>query len=188
MGMADDFEVHTLLTPRLELHLVHPDHLLLLADGEFDNSLLIPLGFTNPDNILVEGHSPVRWRAPQVRADVTLNRWFIRWIVRQETMEVVGSISFHSKPDENGMIEIGLGVSPNWQNNGYATESLRAMWDWVVTQPDVETLRYTTSPENGPSQRIIAKFGFAHVGLQIDDEDGPEDIYEMSAADWRKII
>jgi RimJ/RimL family protein N-acetyltransferase len=182
--VAEDFEAHTLLTPRLELHLVHPDHLLLLADGDFDNSLLIPYGFTNPDNILIEGHSPVRWRAPQVREDRALNRWFIRWIVLQETKEVVGSISFHSKPDENGMIEIGLGISPAWQNNGYATESLIAMWTWVCAQPEVKTLRYTVSPDNAPSQKIISKFGFKHVGIQIDDQDGPEDIYEMSAFDW----
>lgn len=186
--MAEDYEVHTLLTKRLELHLVSPKHLLLLADGEFENSLLEPLGFTNPTNVLVEGHSPVRWRAPQVREDITLNRWFIRWIVLAETKEVVGSISFHSKPDENGMIEIGLGISPEYQNNGYATEALVAMWSWVSTQPGVETLRYTVSPENAPSQKIIAKFGFAHVGVQIDDEDGPEDIYEMSVQDWRMFV
>ena len=182
--MTADFEVHTLLSPRLELHLVNPAHLLLLADGEFQNVLLEPLGFTNPHNVLVEGHSPVRWRAPQVREDVTLNRWFIRWIVLKESSEVIGSISFHGKPDENAMIEIGLGVVEQFQNNGYATEALTAMWNWVCNQPGVETLRYTVSPDNGPSQKIIAKFGFTHVGVQIDEEDGPEDIYEMSAKEF----
>jgi len=29
--------------------------------------------------------------------------------------------------------------------------------------------------------RLIEKFGFTHVGQQIDEQDGPEDIYEMSA-------
>jgi [ribosomal protein S5]-alanine N-acetyltransferase len=182
--MAADFEVHTLLTPRLELHLVKPLHLLQLADGEFNNSSLDPLGFSNPHNVLVEGPSPVRWRAPQVRDDVTLNRWFIRWIVLKESMEVIGSISFHAQPNENGMIEIGLGIAEQFQNQGFATESLVVMWNWVCTQPGVETLRYTVSPENTPSQKIIAKFGFTHMGIQIDDEDGPEDIYEMSARVW----
>ena len=183
--MIEDFEFHQLFTPRLELRLVTPEHLALLAEGNFDNSLLEPLGFNNPSNVLVEGHSPVRWRAPQVREDVTLNRWFIRWIVLRETSEIVGSISFHSKPDENGMIEIGLGIESEYQNNGYATEALVAMWNWVCTQHGVETLRYTVSPDNAPSQKIISKFGFSHVGVQIDDEDGPEDIYEMSVEAWR---
>jgi len=51
----------------------------------------------------------------------------------------------------------------------------------------VKTLRYTVSPENAPSQAIIKKFGFAHCGQQMDDEDGPEDIYEMSADDFRAL-
>ena len=83
------------------------------------------------------------------------------------------------------MIEIGLGVEPACQNNGYATEALTGMWQWVCTQPGVQTLRYTVSPSNAPSQRIIQKFGFSHVGVQIDEEDGPEDIYEMSASEFR---
>jgi hypothetical protein len=32
---------------------------------------------------------------------------------------------------------------------------------------------------------VIRKFGFERVGQQIDPEDGPEDIYEMSAEDFR---
>ncbi len=183
--MQNDYEFHQLFTSRLELRLITPEHLLSLADETFDNSLLEEFGFSNPCNVLVEGPSPVRWRAPQVSQDVKLNRWFIRWIILQETKEVVGSISFHSKPDSNGMIEIGLGIAPEFQNRGYATEALVAMWNWVATQPKVKTLRYTVSPENGPSQKIIAKFGFTHVGVQIDDEDGPEDIYEMSVDSWR---
>jgi RimJ/RimL family protein N-acetyltransferase len=43
----------------------------------------------------------------------------------------------------------------------------------------VKTLRYTVSPENLPSIAVIKYFGFDFKGQQIDEEDGPEDIYEM---------
>jgi RimJ/RimL family protein N-acetyltransferase len=56
-----------------------------------------------------------------------------------------------------------------------------------VHEPRVKTLRYTVSPENFPSQAIIKKFGFAYCGQQIDEEDGPEDIYEMSADTYRRL-
>jgi hypothetical protein len=32
--------------------------------------------------------------------------------------------------------------------------------------------------------KIICGYGFKNIGQQIDDEDGPEDIYEMSAVDF----
>jgi RimJ/RimL family protein N-acetyltransferase len=84
------------------------------------------------------------------------------------------------------MIEIGLGVEPEERGRGYAQEMLRGMWGWVVDQPGVRMLRYTVSPDNGPSQAIIRRFGFAHRGQQVDDEDGPEDIYELSADEYRR--
>jgi L-amino acid N-acyltransferase YncA len=55
------------------------------------------------------------------------------------------------------------------------------MWRWVIAQPGVKTLRYTVSPENAASIHLVNKFGFTHMGQQIDEIDGPEDIYEMSA-------
>ena len=62
------------------------------------------------------------------------------------------------------------------------------MWGWVIRQHDVKTLRYTVSITNTPSIDLVNKLGFTRVGQQIDDEDGPEDIYEMSAEDYRSIF
>lgn len=83
------------------------------------------------------------------------------------------------------MIEIGLGIEPSFQNQGYASEALMGMWSWVIDQPGVQTLRYTVSATNKPSMRIIEKFGFTHVGQQLDEIDGPEEIYEMSVSEFR---
>ncbi len=177
-----DHEKHLLITERLELHLVQPQHLIQIWQGNFDNSSLVTEGFSNPHLVLIEGPSPVRWRAPQVAADVTINRWFIRWIVSKDSREVVGSISFHTPPDEVGMIEIGLGIVEPHRRQGYARESLVAMWQWAARQPQVNTFRYTVSPANIPSVNLVQSFGFERVGQQIDDEDGPEDIYEQSSA------
>jgi RimJ/RimL family protein N-acetyltransferase len=60
------------------------------------------------------------------------------------------------------------------------------MWAWVVGQPGVKKLRYTVDPDNVASVALVQQFGFTNVGQQIDEEDGPEDIYELSATDFRK--
>ena len=82
------------------------------------------------------------------------------------------------------MIEIGLGIESDYQNQGFAKEALLGMWRWAVTFPEVRRLRYTVSPENGSSISVIKYFGFEFKGQQIDEKDGPEDIYEMSAAEF----
>ena len=173
-------------TPRLDLHLIPIPELLLLHEDPDNPSLLADRDFTNPHNELSHEHSgPLRWRVPQVKADPAVNIWFIRWIVLRETKEIVGSISFHAPPDDSGMIEIGFGVSQACRNNGFGTEALLGMWSWVITQPNVKILRYTVSASNLPSMAIISKFGFSHIGQQLDEEDGPEEIFEMSVADFK---
>ena len=99
---------------------------------------------------------------------------------------VVGSAGFHDLPNADGMIEIGLGIVPERQRQGLATELLHGMWGWVIDQPGVTTLRYTVSPDNVASQAIIRRIGAQYLGQQIDEEDGPEDIFELSAAEYRR--
>jgi RimJ/RimL family protein N-acetyltransferase len=108
----------------------------------------------------------------------------VRFIVLSQSREVIGSTSFHGIPDETGMMEIGIGIEEKFWGNGFATEALLGMWRWVITQPGVLTLRYTVSPTNLASVAIIKKFGFHYQGQQMDEIDGPEDIYEISVAEF----
>ena len=173
-------------TPRLELHHMCVDDLMSLFETPDDVSIYEGKPYANPHRILMDGSGPLRWRVPQVKLNPLVNKWFVRWMVEKTSREIVGSISFHGPPDEAGMMEIGLGVHDDFQRRGYATEALIGMWSWVVDQPGVELLRYTVAPDNMASVALVEKFGFACVGQQIDPEDGPEDIYEMSANEFRR--
>ena len=166
-------------TERLELHHISADRLIDLFEKRDDTFALVGETFTNPLRNLIDFQGPLGWRVPQVKADPATNKWFVRWIVLKENREIIGSTSFHGTPDAQGMMEIGLGIETQYQNQGYAKEALLGMWRWVLTFPEVKTLRYTVSPENLPSIAVIKYFGFDFKGQQIDEEDGPEDIYEM---------
>lgn len=171
-------------TARLVLHHIRADHLIHLYEEQSDLLALDGETFTNPLRVLVDFQGPLAWRVPQVKADPACNKWFVRWIVLKESLEVIGSASFHGAPDRDGMVEIGLGIESDYQNQGFAREALLGMWRWVVAFPEVHTLRYTVSPENGPSISVIKYFDFEFKGQQMDEIDGPEDIYEMSAVEF----
>lgn len=173
-------------TDRLELHHIPADGLISLLDEKSDLLAIAGRTFSNPLKVLVEDEGPLPWRVPQVKADPSTNKWFIRFIVLKKLNQAIGSVSFHGVPDENGMMEIGIGVEEPFRGKGYAREALRGMWNWVCNEPDVKVLRYTVSPENAPSIAIIEHFGFAYIGVQIDEEDGPENIYEMSVEDFKE--
>lgn len=171
-------------TERLELHHICALDLITLFETPEDYSIYSDKPYKNPHRVLVDDQGPLSWRVPQVKDNPSLNRWFVRWIVLREIGVIIGSTSFHGAPDENGMTEIGLGVHENFRNRGFAKESLRGMWIWVLNDPSVKVLRYTVSIENAPSISIIESFGFELKGQQIDEKDGPENIYEMSREEF----
>lgn len=174
-------EIHT---PRLELHHVCAQDLITLYESPEDLSIYEGKPYSNPHRQLMDDKGPLAWRVPQVKEDPKLNRWFVRWIVLRSTGEIIGSTSFHGAPDADGMIEIGLGIQETFRNQGYAKESLLGMWRWALEDPHVRVLRYTVSVENAPSIRVVESFGFHYKGEQIDEEDGPESIYEMTREEF----
>lgn len=172
-------------TPRLDLHTVRPEDYLLLSVNRADPRLWVDRGFTNPHGHLVNDPGPLPHRIPRVVARPQDAPYLLRMAVLRDAGVVIGSAGFHDAPDADGMIEIGLGVVPGHRGRGLAQEMLHGMWRWVIDQPGVTTLRYTVSPDNAPSQHIIRSLGFIWMGVQEDEEDGPEDIFELAATEYR---
>jgi ribosomal-protein-alanine N-acetyltransferase len=176
----------TIGTSRLELHNIGVGELLSLYRDPGAASVYDGHGYSNPLRVLIDDSGPLRWRVPQVEADPGVNKWFVRFVVLRTTRSIVGHTSFHLPPNEDGMIEIGLTLHSSYRRQGLGTEVVRGMWSWGVAQPEVAVHRYTVSPTNHASVHLVQRFGFEHVGQQIDEEDGVEDIYEMAADEFRE--
>ncbi len=173
-------------TDRLDLHHIEADDLIELFEKRDDSKALSGKAFSNPLRVLIDFQGPLAWRVPQVKQDPSVNKWFVRWAVLRSTQVIIASASFHGAPDENGMMEIGLGVETAYQRQGFGKEILEGMWGWVVTEPGVKTLRYSVSPTNVASMALITSFGFNLMGEQIIEDNEVADVYEMSADNYRK--
>jgi RimJ/RimL family protein N-acetyltransferase len=78
--------------------------------------------------------------------------------------------------DEAGDIEIGYGLAAPSRGQGYGSEAVAAITEWLLTQPEVRRIRATTLTDNMPSRRVLEKAGFAYAGV----EDG-EAVYWRDA-------
>jgi len=107
-------------------------------------------------------------------------------VVLRGTQEIIGSTNFHSAPDQDGVIEIGLEVESALQRQGYGKEILSAMWGWVVNEPGVTRLRYTVRLSNVASMALINSFGFHLVGNYLDESGEAAQAYEISADEYRQ--
>ena len=142
-------------------------------------------GFSNPHRHLVDVPGPLVHRIPRVKVDPSFAEIGLILAIEKSENIIIGSAGFHDQPDENGMIEIGFGIVPDFHNRGFGKELLHGMWQMIVKDSRVKTLRYTVSKDNGPSMHIIDNLKFNLVGEQIDEEDGPELIFELSTEDYK---
>ena len=146
------------------------------------------IDFTNPYKHLIEGPNPLPHRISRIKKNPEFAEIGLFLAVEKATKELIGSSGFHDFPDPNGMIEIGFGIVPGKQNNGFGKELLNGMWKMISARPDVKILRYTVSPTNSPSLHIIKSLNFNLVGEQIDDKDGLELIYELPIKTYLQSI
>ncbi len=142
-------------------------------------------GFSNPHRHLVDVPGPLVHRIPRVKVDPSFAEIGLILAIEKSENIIIGSAGFHDQPDENGMIEIGFGIVPDFHNRGFGKELLHGMWQMIVKDSRVKTLRYTVSKDNGPSMHIIENLKFNLMGEQIDEEDGPELIFELSSEDYK---
>ena len=84
--------------------------------------------------------------------------------------KTVGDACFKGLP-ENGRPEIGYGINADEQNKGYATEAVRALCSWALSQEKVVAVEAETDPNNEKSKRVLFKCGFVQNG--VIGEEGP---------------
>lgn len=85
-------------------------------------------------------------------------------LVRRADGLAVGSMGFHSAPDEDGRTEIGYDLVEAARGRGYATEALRALAGWALAHDDVRRLFAVVERANAPSRAVLERTGFVRVG------------------------
>jgi RimJ/RimL family protein N-acetyltransferase len=139
------------------------------------------IGASLPPNFADTLDNFLQFRIADLTTDPTAQPWLGRAIVLTEadgTRAIIGSVGFHAPPDADGRVEIGYRVEPPYRRQGVATEVARAMFDWAHAQ-GVDRFRAAVAPDNVGSLAVIGQFGFRQVGIQIDDIDGEELVFEL---------
>ncbi len=83
--------------------------------------------------------------------------WFL---IRKKDRTVIGSADFKDLPDPNGQVEIGYGLGPDFEHQGYMTEAVQAMTEWALNQPGIQAVIAETYKDGFASQRVLQRCGF----------------------------
>ena len=167
------------LTARLRLEPLRPETLeaLLAGDTEAARRLqgtVLPDGFFGPaDDFFLKIQLSRMTSRPAGR------RWCARAIVRTEDGAVIGHCGFHGPPEDVGRAEIGYTVLPPYRRRGYAVEAARGLLDWARSQGETVVFA-SVAPDNRASLAVVEKLGFRQTGVQIDEIDGEEGVFELN--------
>ena len=140
------------------------------------------IGATVPESFPDDLDNFLQYRIADLTEDASAQPWLGRAIVLTDpdgTRHAIGSAGFHAPPDHDGRVEIGYRVEPAYRRQGVATEVVHALFDWAARQHGVTRFRASVSPNNVASLAIIRGLGFRQVGVQIDDIDGEELVFEL---------
>jgi len=157
-----------LLTTRLELVPMTLEMVEAVILGRRDDAERIAnarLPSAWPNRALVERAFTTSLDA--IRADPARRLWGDRMILTREgERRVLGSVVFHGKPGDDGVVEVAYGVEDASQGQGYATEATLASVEWALAEPGVRVVQATTFAWHRPSLRVIEKVGMVHVGTR----------------------
>ncbi|HEV8696287.1 MAG TPA: GNAT family N-acetyltransferase [Candidatus Limnocylindrales bacterium] len=167
-------------TPRFELVSMSLEFMEALAAGDLDRSTR-EIEAKVPADMAHDLEHFLEYRTAQLREDPSIQPWLGRAIVVDDEggRHVIGSIGFHGPPDDDGRVEVGYRVEPQYRRQGVATEVVRALFDWANREHGVTRFRASTAPDNLASQAVLARFGFRQTGTQMDEIDGLELVFEL---------
>jgi RimJ/RimL family protein N-acetyltransferase len=123
----------------------------------------------------------LQFRIADLTEDASTQPWLGRAIVQTEpdgVRRIVGSVGFHAPPGPDGRVEVGYHVEPGYRRQGVASEAIRALFDWAAAR-GITHFRASIAPDNVASLAVVARLGFRQVGVQIDDVDGEELVFDL---------
>ena len=167
-------------TPRFELRSMSLPFMRALLDHDIATAEA-EIGVPVPPGLADELDGFLQYRIADLSVDPGAQPWLGRAVVLREAGDarIIGTVGFHAPPDEDGRVEVGYRVDEAYRRTGVATEVVRALFDWAAREHGVTRFRASISPDNVASLAIASRFGFRHVGEQMDDVDGLELVFEL---------
>src|SRR2546428_6047636 len=72
---------------------------------------------------------------------------------------VIGGIGFMGGPDEDGVVEVGYDIVPEYRNQGYATEMASGLIAWAFHEKGIKLVTAACLDNNIGSIKVLEKVG-----------------------------
>lgn len=146
-------------TDRLKIIPLKAENLALLIKDQKQMESNLSLNESN-SILSQELKQAMEVRLSKVLADEKNYFWCTNWIiVSKDINEIVGGIMIKGTPNDNGEVVIGYYTIYEHQGNGFMTEAVTNLKNWLLNQADVIYVIADTEKDNIASHRVLEKNG-----------------------------
>lgn len=120
------------------------------------------------DNRIRPAHKDVSETVERVLKIVNdyANSEFCYWgIELKDNGELIGEIDLYDFDSATDNCEVSYSIGPNWWNQGYGTEALRAVIDFAFRSMNVHKIAAAHNTDNPASGKIMQKVGMEQEGV-----------------------
>ena len=107
-----------------------------------------------------------------------INRYkngFYNWVVEvKDTHEIIGNICEEGVSEKHKTISIGYCYGSKYWNNGYATEALRRVIEYLLTEKEFYLVSANHRSSNPASGRVMQKAGMKYDGTLRERKIDPD--------------
>ncbi len=150
----------TLQTPRMLLKEMTPEWITAVFSTYDDDMIMTLFGMQTEKELETE--------KKKVAGGFTTHFISMKNFLMQlkQTGETIGKIGFHTWFPVHSRAEIGYAMaSENHKNKGYMSEAMKAVIEYGFEHMQLQRIEACIGPENVPSNKLAAKFGFVKEGL-----------------------
>lgn len=117
--------------------------------------------------------------------------WYQPAIELKSTGEVIGDVAFLRKRQDSRQATLGYTLAQAYWHQGYASEAVRAIMDYLFAELDLHRIIADCDSENSASVKLLERLGFrreAHFieSYRLEDCWGDEYQYGLLKREWKK--
>lgn len=118
-------------------------------------------------------------------------QWYQVAIERKDGGEMIGDCAFRRLPDDSRQAEIGYTLAAPFQGQGYGTEAVARLIDYLFADLHLYRVRANIDPENRASARLLKKVGMRFEGRWVESlwfkgYWASEDWYAILRREWEE--
>jgi RimJ/RimL family protein N-acetyltransferase len=153
---------------------------------------------SHPATCLFQSYEPKSLADVKIFIESTSNKefdkpgWYQIGIALRQDGTLIGDCGIHVLEHDTRIVEIGITIAPIAQSKGYATETLRAVFQLLFGELKKHRVFASVDPLNLSSMALMSRLGMRKEGhfvqsLWLKDRWADDVVFAMLASEWQHL-